>query len=157
MRSRSRSLAAAVAVAAPLSTACAAFSAADPLALAAEARAAERAFATTMAARDLAGFASHVAEDAVFLGGQRVLRGKATVVDAWKRFFEGPAAPFSWEPEKVEALDSGSLALSTGPVYDPQGRRIGTFNSIWRREADGRWRVVFDNGCPECECPPAAP
>jgi ketosteroid isomerase-like protein len=23
---------------------------------------------------------------------------------------------------------------------------MGTFNSIWRREADGRWLVVFDKG-----------
>lgn len=46
------------------------------------------------------------------------------------RFFEGPVAPFSWEPEEVQVLDSGTLALGTGPVHDPQGQRIGTFNSI---------------------------
>jgi hypothetical protein len=33
-------------------------------------------------------------------------------------------------------------------VFDPQGKRIGTFNSIWRRETDGRWHVIFDKGCP---------
>lgn len=31
--------------------------------------------------------------------------------------------------------------------------RIGTNNSIWRLEADGRWHVIFDKGCPACECP----
>jgi hypothetical protein len=57
-------------------------------------------------------------------------------------------------------LDSGTLALSTGPVYAPDGQRSGTFNSTWRREKDGRWKIVLDNGCPPCECgaaPPAAP
>jgi ketosteroid isomerase-like protein len=49
-------------------------------------------------------------------------------------------------------LDSGGLALSTGPVHDPEGHQIGTFNSIWRRESDGSWRVVFDKGCPVCNC-----
>jgi len=44
-------------------------------------------------------------------------------------------------------LDSGTLALSSGPVKDPQGNVVGIFNSIWRLEADGRWRVVFDKGC----------
>ena len=44
-------------------------------------------------------------------------------------------------------LDSGTLAISSGPVMDPQGKVVGTFNSIWRRDADGRWRVVFDKGC----------
>jgi ketosteroid isomerase-like protein len=49
-------------------------------------------------------------------------------------------------------LDSGGLALSTGPVFDPEGHQIGTFSSIWRREPDGSWRVVFDKGCPVCDC-----
>jgi enterochelin esterase family protein len=40
---------------------------------------------------------------------------------------------------------------------------VGTFNSIWRREKDGRWKIVFDNGCdcprpaPESPAAPAAP
>jgi hypothetical protein len=52
----------------------------------------------------------------------------------------------STEPQRVEVLDSGTLALSSGPVRDPQGKRIGTFNSVWRREPRGAWKVVFDNG-----------
>jgi len=63
-------------------------------------------------------------------------------------FFAGPDAPFSWRPELVEVLDSGTLALTSGPVRDPTGRRTGTFNSIWRREPNDQWRVVFDKGCP---------
>ena len=79
-----------------------------------------------------------------------VLKGRAAVVEGWKSFFEGEQAPFSWEPETVEVLESGTLALSSGPGRDPEGKQIGTFNSIWRREG-GRWRVVFDKGCPVCE------
>lgn len=59
---------------------------------------------------------------------------------------EALAAPFSWEPAEGEVLESGTLVLSSGPVRDPEGKRSGTFNSIWRLEADGRWRVVFDKG-----------
>jgi ketosteroid isomerase-like protein len=114
----------------------------------------EIAFAKTMAARDHAAFASYLSDEAVFFGQQRVLRGKAAVAAGWKQFFEGAAAPFSWEPERVEVLESGTLALSSGPVRDPEGRGIGTFTSIWRREADGRWKIVFDKGCPPCDCPP---
>jgi ketosteroid isomerase-like protein len=120
-------------------------------------RAAETAFAKSMAARDAGAFASHVADEAVFFSGQGVLRGKAAVVAGWKRYFEGDKAPFSWEPEDVEVLDSGRLAFSSGPVHDPEGRRIGTFNSVWRRQADGRWKIVFDNGCPPCDSPPPKP
>ena len=47
----------------------------------------------------------------------------------------------------VEVLGSGTRALSTGSVRDPAGQWVGTFTSIWRREADGRWLVVFAKGC----------
>jgi ketosteroid isomerase-like protein len=125
--------------------------AAEPLeALAAAVRARETAFAKTMADRDHAAFGSFVAEEAVFMGHETPLRGRAAVVEGWKRFFEGPQAPFSWKPERVEVVASGTLAISSGPVFDPQGQRVGTFNSTWRREADGEWRVVLDIGCPPC-------
>jgi hypothetical protein len=48
----------------------------------------------------------------------------------------------------VSVLDSGSLGLTSGPVFDPEGNQIGTFNSIWRLNADGVWKIVFDRGCP---------
>ncbi len=122
--------------------------------LATQVRAAEAAFAATMARRDLAAFGTFVAEEALFFGRSRVLRGRPAVVEGWKPYFDGPQAPFSWEPETVEVLESGGLAMSSGPVRDPSGAVVGTFISTWRREADGSWRVVLDKGCPPCECPP---
>lgn len=115
---------------------------------------AERAFAGTMARRDHAAFTSYLSDEAVFLGNgdQPALRGQRAVADGWKKFFEAPTPPFSWGPEVVEVLDSGNLALSSGPVRNPQGEVIARFTSIWRLEADGRWRVIFDRGCPACRC-----
>jgi ketosteroid isomerase-like protein len=107
---------------------------------------AERAFAKSLADRDATAFAEHVSEEAVFYG-QEILRGRRQVSAGWSPYFQGPDAPFSWAPEHVEVLPSGTLALSSGPVYDPTGKRVGTFNSVWRLEADGHWRVVFDKGC----------
>jgi hypothetical protein len=49
-------------------------------------------------------------------------------------------------------VDSGTLALSSGPVLDPEGARIGTFHSTWRREGDGTWKILLDIGCPDCDC-----
>lgn len=118
----------------------------------------ERAFARTMADRDHVAFTSFVAEEAIFFSGEEPLRGRQQVADAWKPFFDGPDAPFSWEPKTVEVLQSGGLALSSGPVYDPGGRRVATFTSIWRLEAPGRWRIIFDKGSKICEPPaPAKP
>jgi ketosteroid isomerase-like protein len=113
---------------------------------------AERAFAKTMADRDHAAFASFLSDEAIFFSGAKALRGKQQVVDAWKRFYVESAAPFSWQPEVVEVLDSGALALSTGPVRDPQGKVFATFYSIWRLEAPGTWRIIFDKGNAVCDC-----
>ena len=112
----------------------------------------ERAFAKTMADRDHAAFVSFLADETIFFG-KGPLRGKKAVAEAWKAFYDGPQAPFSWEPDAVEVLDSGRLALSSGPVHDPEGKRVGTFNSVWRLEKGGQWRIVFDKGCPPCPCP----
>lgn len=130
---------------------------ADHVALADQVRRTETAFARTMADRDHAAFTSFLADDAIFGAGERALRGKAAIAAGWKRFYQGADAPFSWRPEHVEVLDSGTLALSSGPVFAPNGARSGTFNSVWRRERDGSWKIVLDHGCPDCECPPASP
>ena len=124
----------------------------DLAALEAEARAAETAFAQTMADRDLDAFAAFIAEDAVFSPGPNTLRGKAAVVAAWSRYFEGEQAPFSWRPETVVVSAAGQLAATKGPVFDPAGKPIAEFRSTWRREADGSWKVVFDDGT--CLCRP---
>jgi ketosteroid isomerase-like protein len=116
---------------------------------------AERAFAKTMAERDHAAFAVFLSDEAIFYNGEEPIRGKDAVVAAWRPFYVGPDAPFSWEPDRVEVIESGTLALSTGPVRDPSGKVIGRFNSIWRRESSGEWRVVFDKGSPVCAPRPA--
>jgi ketosteroid isomerase-like protein len=119
-------------------------------------RQAEIAFAKSMADRDHAAFMSFLADEAVFFG-RGVQRGKASVAAAWKPFYDAKQAPFSWGPETVEVLDSGTLGYSSGPVLSPSGQRVGTFNSIWRREKDGRWKIIFDKGCPPCDCAAASP
>jgi ketosteroid isomerase-like protein len=112
---------------------------------------AERAFAATMRARDHEAFGAFVADEAVFFSGSTPVRGRAAILEAWRQFYLGPRAPFSWTPDQVEVLDSGTLAYSGGPVYDAAGRQVGRFNSIWRLEAPGRWKVVFDRGEGSCD------
>lgn len=123
----------------------------DLAALAAEVRATETAFAKTMADRDHAAFVRFLAEDTVwFSGGDAPLRGRAAVAAHWKRYYEAAEPPFSWRPDDVAVLDAGNLAMSSGPVMDPSGKPVARFTSVWRREAPGVWRIVFDRGC---NCP----
>ena len=111
----------------------------------------ERAFARTMADRNFEAFQSFLSEEATFLSGSTLLRGKDAVSERWAAFYEEEQPPFSWEPETVSVLDSGKLALSTGPVRNSAGERVATFTSIWRQESPGVWRIVFDRGNPYCE------
>lgn len=107
----------------------------------------ERAFAESMAARDFGAFGELVANEAVFMSAAGALRGKEAVLKGWRRYYDGAQPPFSWEPDRVEVVESGTLAFSSGPVRDAAGRRIGTHEAVWRLEAPGRWRVVFERGC----------
>jgi len=116
-------------------------------------RATEIAFAKTLADRDVKTFTSMIAPDVIWLG-ERPLHGPAEVVTSWQKYFDGPKAPFSWAPEIVEVQEGGTLALSRGPVLSPEGKRVGTYTSIWRREKSGKWMIIFDSGCPGCDCTP---
>ena len=113
----------------------------------------ERGFAKTMADRDYAAFQRFLADEAIFFGpGNTPLRGRAAVAEFWKKFYEKPDAPFSWEPELVQVVESGTLALSSGPVRDPSGKHFANFQSIWRLESPGVWKIVFDKGERVCDC-----
>ncbi|MDM4764919.1 nuclear transport factor 2 family protein [Pelomonas sp. SE-A7] len=108
-------------------------------------------FAASMAKRDLAGFERLLADNTLFFSGPKPLHGKAAVKQFWQRFYEGAEAPFRWEPDQVEVLADGTLAHSTGPVWNPKGELTGRFFSVWRQEAPGRWRIVMDRGGPPTE------
>jgi len=117
-----------------------------------EVMATERAFAKTMSDRNHGAFATFVADEAIFFSGPTPLRGKPQIVQWWARHYAGPNPPFSWEPDEVEVLDSGTLALSSGPVRSPDGTIIARFTSIWRRTALNTWEIIFDKGNAVCNC-----
>ena len=120
-----------------------------------ELRAAEIAFAASVAEGDIERFASFIDEDAVFVSAV-VLRGREAIVQAWSAFFAEGGPSLTWKPEIVEVRADG-LGLSRGPytmtVTAPDGTTkssSGSFTSIWRRGEDGSWKVLFDSGCPPC-------
>ena len=124
----------------------------DTASLEAQVTATEKAFAKTMADRDFPAFQKFVAPDAIFFSGPQSLRGAAAVNAYWKQYFGATLAPFGWQPDLVRVLASGTLALSTGAVQDAAGEPLGRYNSIWRRDSDGKWRIVFDKGEDLCRC-----
>lgn len=128
---------------------CAPLAAAEP---AEELRAAEIAFAASVAEGDIERFKSFIDEDAVFVGAT-ALRGREAIVQAWSVFFAENGPTLSWQPDIVEVRPDG-LGLSRGPYTlttiaegGAENTSSGYFNSIWRRAADGSWKVLFDAGC----------
>src|SRR5262245_22157917 len=85
---------------------------------ASEAEARMVAFVRTMADRDFHAFVTFISPEAVCFNGNEPLRGRDTIAREWAPFFEGPA-PCSWRPDLVQVLESGDLALTSGPVHDP--------------------------------------
>lgn len=117
-----------------------------------EVRCREIGFSLAAEARDSMRFASFVDPDARFVGNS-VLHGTEAIVEAWQVFFSADGPSIKWRPQFVEVLEDGTLALTRGPYRvistDEFGNRKeswGTFNSVWRKQADGSWKVVFDAG-----------
>lgn len=122
---------------------------ADPVA---DVRCQEVAFSRAAEDRDLAAFVSFLDADARFVG-TGVLRGPDEIAAAWQVFFEDDGPEIRWRPQFVEVLESGDLALTRGPyrvlAKGPNGEVVeewGTFNSVWRKDADDTWRIILDAG-----------
>jgi len=108
---------------------------------------AEREFASA-GARDgvQKAFIGHFAEDAL------VLRPFATPAPAWYREHPDGPGKLIWGPQYLAVSAANDLGLSSGPWrYEAErdGKPVvahGHFFSIWRRDAQGRWQVLFDHG-----------
>ena len=116
-------------------------------------------FSNSVEAKDLALFRSFVDEDARFVGNT-VRHGPEEVGEGWASFMTEDGPRIKWRPQIVEVLEDGKLALSRGPykytAANEEGVDVdywGTFNSIWRLNDDGEWRVVFDAGSPAAQPP----
>jgi pimeloyl-ACP methyl ester carboxylesterase/ketosteroid isomerase-like protein len=108
----------------------------------------EIAFAKAFADRDVAKFFGFLLDDATFLGGLSTQRGRQAVVERWTPWLTSATAPFSWGPDRVAVNKSGTLGLSTGPVFDANGRHVGSFTSTWVKQPDGTWKILFDGNGP---------
>ena len=127
--------------------------------LAEEVRCREIGFSKAAEKQNAKRFASFIDADARFVSST-VTRGPDAVAEAWTVFFTSDSPTIKWRPQIVEVLEDGKLALSRGPYRviskDEDGNETehwGTFNSVWRLQADGGWKVVFDAGSAAAQPP----
>ena len=109
-------------------------------------------FSKSVESQDRERFAAFIDPDARFVGN-KVDRSPEAIAEAWAVFFTGDLPSIKWRPQFIEVLESGDLALSRGPYRiideNEQGEVTeawGTYNSVWRLNADGEWLIVFDAG-----------
>ena len=113
----------------------------------------EAAQATAIGAKDLDGAVAPYAPDAVFAATGFP---PATTPDAIRSMFQGilddPNAALSITPERAEMAASGDMAFTTASysftVSDPNSHQPvtaqGTNVTVWRKQADGSWRIMAD-------------
>jgi ketosteroid isomerase-like protein len=108
---------------------------------------AERAFCKTSIAKGTReAFIQHLADDAV------LFRPHAVAGKPWT--IASPARPglLTWWPIYADAARSGDLGFTTGPYEfrrnGPDDKEVftGNYMTIWRKQADGAWKVVIDFG-----------
>jgi ketosteroid isomerase-like protein len=102
-----------------------------------------------------AAFHAYAAEDAFkFEPGVGVLKGR----EAINRANADVPAGFvlTWTPLSAEAAASGDMGYTFGRYESrrrlPDGterRSSGHYMTLWRRQADGSWKWVFDTGVPD--------
>jgi ketosteroid isomerase-like protein len=91
-------------------------------------------------------FLDHFADDATVL--------KPFAIPAKAFYSAQPDRPgqLHWAPQYVAVSAAGDLGLSTGPwrfAGERDGKPVaadGHFLSVWQRERNGRWQVLFDHG-----------
>lgn len=121
-------------------------------------RESESAFAKSVAEGDRETFSSFIAEDATLLGGPgQAVHGREAIVAAWEPFFSEGGPRLKWEPSDSQVRPDGSFGKTRGPYWlttltkDGQMSSVqGTFMSVWLRQDDGSWKVVFDGGSAPC-------
>ena len=111
----------------------------------------------------LAAFEHFAAPDVAFIDiDPRQYRGPEAV-----RKRMGPDQPgtsLTWSALFTDVSDDGTLGYNygryefRGPGADgKEAIHTGFFLTIWKRQPDGSWRFVMDNGAPDRPTPPPAP
>jgi ketosteroid isomerase-like protein len=120
-------------------------------------------FSKTSESRDFKAFLTFVSDSAAFYSQRgRILRGKQEVGEQWKPLFDPTGPALVWQPTDSDVASAGDLGYTRGvwkiSQEGPEGRREGTgkYVTIWRKEADGKWRVVVDIGVPDEQPTPTA-
>jgi ketosteroid isomerase-like protein len=119
-------------------------------------KALDSAWEQAMIDRGTEGWLSYVAEDALFFNGGEPSRGRAAAAEGWKDII-AKNIHLHWTPSESQV--AGDMGYTWGHYELAIGamKRTGRYVTVWRRQADGSWKVVLDVGQPDPPKPASAP
>jgi ketosteroid isomerase-like protein len=115
---------------------------------------ADREFNRAVANRDVKAFLNLIAEGATFNGATPdEARGHDAIATSWAPFFQVEGPRLAWTPTKGEVVGSGDLGYTVGAwerrTPSPNSPAVvtrGNYITVWAKQKDGTWKVVFDIG-----------
>ncbi|NRB51675.1 MAG: nuclear transport factor 2 family protein [Saprospiraceae bacterium] len=116
-----------------------------------EIRAVEKAFNDMAQAEGLIkAFEYYAAEDGVIRRSKKIIEGKQAIRE-WYEKDVRPNETLTWTPTFVDVSQSGDMAYTYGDFVftypDTTGamkQNKGIFHTVWKRQANGDWRFVWD-------------
>jgi len=103
------------------------------------------------------GWLEHFADDAVvFASGGPITRDRKSLDDYYRKLFGPGKFPLTWKPLGGEIATSGDLGFTYGTweikAKDKDGNsisRTGKYQTTWKKQSDGSWKIVADIGNPD--------
>jgi len=111
----------------------------------------DREFAKQSAARGAIVWTEMMAPDASKpANGGRVLVGPQEIGDNMLAAFAS-GFTLAWEPTRAEISRGGKLGYTWGRYHSVfhGTARDGTYMTVWQKQPDGKWKVLFDTGDPD--------
>ena len=112
----------------------------------------ESAWVQSIAARDLDQVMANYTDDAVLMTpGAPAAKGKDAIRAAWKGMI-GSLQKMEFAPYRIELSKTGDFATTLGAymmtITDPKTKKPiddrGSYVTVYRKQADGGWKVVED-------------
>jgi ketosteroid isomerase-like protein len=82
--------------------------------------------------------------------------GRQAITERYQKLFSDPNFTLTWEPVKGEVFPAGKVGYTTGKYMarfkNKEGKWMeshGHYITLWRKQADGSWKIVGDSGAPD--------
>ena len=126
-------------------------------------RAADAAWLKVYAAKDVDKSVAFFDEQgSMLVPNSPILTGKDAIAKFIARGFALQDYKITWHPNKAGVARSGELGYTSGTYEmsfkDAVGKTIsdkGKYLMVWKKQADGRWKVLFDTS--NSDLPPSSP